>query len=217
MLNALRNDKKKYTIDDLEEILNKMMVGWQPNEHQYTTALIDQIAIHELGHAVVGLLSKHHAKMTKVVINLSSPKNPAYTIFENSNNNILTREALFEHLMILLAGRIGEEVVYGVSVSTGAINDFEEALKLAQHMVCYYGMGKKLIYPSMSEKYKEMIDTEVSTLISDAYGYSEFIIRNSKDLILEGADILKNDKVLKSDTLLKLMNDKYKSVLSLKL
>jgi cell division protease FtsH len=217
MLNALRNDKKKYSSEDLEEILNKMMVGWQPNEHQYTTALIDQIAIHELGHAVVGLLSKHHAKMTKVVINLSSPKNPAYTIFENSNNNILTREALFEHLMILLAGRIGEEVVYGVSVSTGAINDFEEALKLAQHMVCYYGMGKKLIYPSMSEKYKEMIDTEVSTLISDAYGYSEFIIRNSKDLIMEGAEILKNDKVLKSETLLKLMNDKYKSVLSLKL
>jgi len=217
MLNALRNDKKKYTIDDLEEILNKMMVGWQPNEHQYTTALIDQIAIHELGHAVVGLLSKHHAKMTKVVINLSSPKNPAYTIFENSNNNILTREDLFEHLMILLAGRIGEEVVYGVSVSTGAINDFEEALKLAQHMVCYYGMGKKLIYPSMSEKYKEMIDTEVSTLISDAYGYSEFIIRNSKDLIMEGAEILKNDKVLKSETLLQLMNDKYKSVLGLKL
>ena len=217
MLNALRNDKKKYSIEDLEEILNKMMVGWQPNEHQYTTALIDQIAIHELGHAVVGLLSKHHAKMTKVVINLSSPKNPAYTIFENSNNNILTREALFEHLMILLAGRIGEEVVYGVSVSTGAINDFEEALKLAQHMVCYYGMGKKLIYPSMSEKYKEMIDTEVSTLISDAYGYSEFIIRNSKDLIMEGAEILKNDKVLKSETLLQLMNDKYKSVLSLKL
>jgi cell division protease FtsH len=217
MLNALRNDKKKYSSEDLEEILNKMMVGWQPNEHQYTNALIDQIAIHELGHAVVGLLSKHHAKMTKVVINLSSPKNPAYTIFENSNNNILTREALFEHLMILLAGRIAEEVVYGVSVSTGAINDFEEALKLAQHMVCYYGMGKKLIYPSMSEKYKEMIDTEVSTLISDAYGYSEFIIRNSKDLIMEGAEILKNDKILKSETLLQLMNDKYKSVLSLKL
>jgi len=217
MLNALRNDKKKYTNDDLEVILNKMMVGWQPNEHQYTNALIDQIAIHELGHAVVGLLAKHHAKMTKVVINLSSPKNPAYTVFENSNNNILTREALFEHLMILLAGRIAEEVVYGVSVSTGAINDFEEALKLAQHMVCYYGMGKKLIYPSMSEKYKEMIDTEVSTLISEAYGYSEFIIRNSKDLIMEGAEILKNDKILKSETLLQLMNDKYKSVLSLKL
>jgi cell division protease FtsH len=217
MLNALRNDKKQYSVDDVDEVLNKMMVGWQPNEHQYTTDIIDQIAIHELGHAVVGLLSKHHSKMTKVVINLSSPKNPAYTIFEGSSNNILTREALFEHLMILLAGRIAEEVFYGVSVSTGAINDFEEALKLAERMVCYYGMGKKLIYPSMSEKYKEIIDTEVSTIISDAYGYAEFILRNSKDLITEGAEILKRDKVLKSETMLQLMNDKYKGVLSLKI
>jgi cell division protease FtsH len=217
MLNALRNNKNKYNIDDVDEVLNKMMVGWQPNEHQYSTDIIDQIAIHELGHAVVGLLSKHHSKMTKVVINLSSPKNPAYTIFEGSSNNILTREALFEHLMILLAGRIAEEVFYGVSVSTGAINDFEEALKLAERMVCYYGMGKKIIYPSMSEKYKEMIDTEVSTIINDAYGYAEFIVRNSKDLITEGAEILKQDKVLKADTMLKLMNEKYKSVLSLKI
>ena len=217
MLNALRNNKKQYNIDDVDDVLNKMMVGWQPNEHQYSTDIIDQIAIHELGHAVVGLLSKHHSKMTKVVINLSSPKNPAYTIFEGSSNNILTREALFEHLMILLAGRIAEEVFYGVSVSTGAINDFEEALKLAERMVCYYGMGKKLIYPSMSEKYKEIIDTEVSTIINDAYGYAEFILRNSKDLITEGAEILKRDKVLKSETMLQLMNEKYKSVLSLKI
>ena len=217
MLNALRNNKNQYNIDDVDEVLNKMMVGWQPNEHQYSTDIIDQIAIHELGHAVVGLLSKHHSKMTKVVINLSSPKNPAYTIFEGSSTNILTREALFEHLMILLAGRIAEEVFYGVSVSTGAINDFEEALKLAERMVCYYGMGKKIIYPSMSEKYKEMIDNEVSTIINDAYGYAEFIVRNSKDLITEGAEILKQDKVLKADTMLKLMNEKYKSVLSLKI
>jgi hypothetical protein len=34
---------------------------------------------------------------------------------------------------------------------------------------------------------------------------------------MEGAEILKNDKVLKSETLLQLMNDKYKSVLGLKL
>jgi len=217
MLNALRNNKNQYNIDDVDEVLNKMMVGWQPNEHQYSTDIIDQIAIHELGHAVVGLLSKHHSKMTKVVINLSSPKNPAYTIFEASSTNILTRESLFEHLMILLAGRIAEEVFYGVSVSTGAINDFEEALKLAERMVCYYGMGKKIIYPSMSEKYKEMIDNEVSTIINDAYGYAEFIVRNSKDLITEGAEILKIDKVLKADTMLKLMNEKYKSVLSLKI
>lgn len=217
MLNALRENRNKFTNGDIDSIVNKMLAGWQPSEHQFTTDIIDQIAIHELGHAIVGMLSSHHAKMTKVIINLSSPNSPAYTVFESSTSNILTREALFEHLMILLAGRIAEEVFYGVSVTTGAINDFEEALKLAEKMVCYYGMGKKIIYPSMSEKYKEIIDEEVAALINDAYGYAEFIIRNSKDLIAEGSEILKRDKILSYDSLVELMNLKYKSVLNLKI
>ena len=50
--------------------------------------------------------------MTKVVINLSAPSTPAYTVFEQPTSNFATREALFEHLMVLLAGRIAEEVFY---------------------------------------------------------------------------------------------------------
>jgi cell division protease FtsH len=217
MLNALRYDRKAFTSVDLDIVLNKIIAGWQPNDHQFTQNMIDQIAIHELGHAVVGMLSKHHAKMTKVIINLSAPKSPAYTVFESSAASIMTREALFEHLMILLAGRIAEETFFGISVTTGAINDFEEALKLAERMVSYYGMGKKLIYPSMSEKYKEMIDDEVATIISDAYGYSEFVIRNAKELIREGANILQENGVLKAEALVELMTTKYKSVLGLKI
>jgi cell division protease FtsH len=217
MLNALRFNRQSISNIDVDTVVNKMMVGWQPNEHKFTNDIIDKIAIHELGHAVVGILSKHHSKMKKVMINLSAPTSPAYTIFENTMNSISTREALFEHLMILLAGRIAEEVFYEVSVSTGAINDFEEALKLAQKMVVYYGMGENVIYPSMSEKYKEKIDTEVASIINDAYAYSEFIVRNSKDLIFEGAEILKKDKILTAETLIELMNRKYKNVFALKI
>jgi cell division protease FtsH len=214
MLNALRCDKTQFTNDDLDEVLNKMMVGWQPSDHEFTSDIIEQIAVHELGHAVVGICSIHHSKMKKVVINLSSPNSPAYTIFENNNSNFFTREALLEHLMILLAGRVAEEVFYGMSVTTGAINDFEEALKLAQKMVCYYGMGDKLIYPTLSEKYKEIIDTEVANLIQDAYKYGEYIIRNSKDLIMEGVEILLRDKVLKEETLSDLIESKYNNSLN---
>jgi cell division protease FtsH len=217
MLNALRNDREIFTIEDIDSVMNKMMVGWQPNEHEFTSNVIDSIAIHEMGHAVVGMLSKHHSKMSKVIINLSSPKTPAYTVFEAATSSIFTREALFEHLMILLTGRIAEEVFFDVSVTTGAINDFEEALKLAQQMIVYYGMGKQVIYPSMSDKYKEMIDSEVATLLHSAYEYAEFIIRNSKDLIQEGAELLKRDKLLKAETILGLLNDKYRHVLSLKM
>lgn len=216
MLNALKMNETKFTMNDIEVVLNRMMVGWQPNEHQFTANIIDNIAIHEMGHAIVGLLSKHHSKISKVIINLQAPQSPGYTVFEQSSSPIFTREALFEHLMILLAGRIAEEIVFDVSVTTGAIGDFEEALKLAQKMVVYYGMGKNVIYPSMSEKYKQMIDEEVAKLIHDAYSYAEFILRNSKEFMQEGAELLKRDKLLKAETLFDLLNTKYKSLLTLR-
>ena len=217
MLNALRLNRKSMNYEDLELVLNKMMVGWQPNEHEFTDSIIDHIAIHELGHAVVGLLCKHHAPVTKILINLQAPNSPGYTVFANNKSPIMTREALFEHLMILLSGRIAEEIFYGRSITTGAINDFEEALKLAQKMILYYGMGKHAVYPNMSEKYKEMVDVEVAGLIDEAYHYAEFLVRNSRDLIEEGAEILKQEKLVKAEQLIKLMNDKYQSIVALKL
>jgi len=217
MLNALRVNTTQFTFTDFDFIMNKMMAGWQPNEHQFTSDIIDHIAIHEMGHAVVGFLSKHHSKMSKVVINLSSPKSPGYTVFESSSSNIYVREALFEHLMILLSGRVAEEVFYNVSVTTGALNDFEEALKLAEKMVLYYGMGTNIIYPSNSEKYKELIDNDVIELIKNAHDCSHMIITSCKDLIYETSEILKRDKLLKADELNTLINEKYKEILTLKM
>jgi ATP-dependent Zn protease len=216
MLYALRNNRTSMSSSDMEIVLNKMMVGWQPNEHEFTDNIIDHIAIHEMGHTIVGLLCKHHAPVTKVIINLSAPNSPGYTVFANSKSPIMTREALFEHLMILLSGRIAEEVFYGRSITTGAISDFEEALKLAKKMIIYYGMGKHAVYPDLSEKYKEIIDIEVAGLIDQAYQYAEFLLGNSKDLIQEGAEILKRDKIIRADELILLMNEKFPSVFALK-
>jgi cell division protease FtsH len=215
MLYAIRNDRFVFTQSDVEIVMNRILAGWQPVEHQFTNNMLEQIAIHEMGHAMVGLLAKHHSKMTKVVINLSSPQSPGYTVFEGSTSSLYTREALFEHLMILLAGRIAEEVFYNVSVTTGAINDFEEALKLAEKMVVYYGMGKNLIYPSLSEKYKEKIDNEVIQLIQSAYSISHFIVKNCKEVIRECAGILNDNKILRADQLLELVTSKYPQVLKL--
>ena len=217
MLNALRENRDYFNNSDIDLIMNKMVAGWQPIDHEFNDGLIHQIAIHEMGHSVVGLLSKHHSKMRKVIINLSSPTSPAYTLFEAATNAMSTREALFEHLMILLAGRIAEEVFFETSVSTGAINDFEEALKLAEKMILYYGMGTEIIYPSRSEKYKEIIDGEIAELLNLAYQYSAYILQQSRELILEGAELLKRDKIVHANTLEDLMKTKYPEVWNLKI
>jgi len=148
---------------------------------------------------------------------LSAPNSPGYTMFESSTSNIYKREALFEHLMILLSGRIAEEIIYDVSVTTGALNDFDETLKLAEKMVHYYGLGTNAIYPSNSEKYKEIIDDEVSALIQAAYSMALVILKQCKPLIVECANILKKNKILKIDEMMHLIKTKYPETLDLKI
>lgn len=205
MLCALRNDRYLFTREDIEEVFNKIMAGWQPVDHQFSEDTLDRISVHEMGHAIVGLMCKHHAKMTKVVINLSSPKSPGYTVFEGSTDSIHTRESLFEHLMILLAGRIAEELIYDLSTTTGAINDFEEALKLANRMILYYGMGNAIIYPQTSEKYKEVIDDEIVELLNQAYRYSLNILLEHKNIILHFSKKLTKDKILYANEIKELL------------
>ena len=216
MLNALREDRQQIELKDVDHILNKMLAGWQPTEHHFNNDIIEHIVIHEMGHAIVGLFSEHHSKMTKVIINFSSPRSPGYTVFEASESTIYTRESLFEHLAILLAGRIAEECYCEVSITTGAINDFEEAYKLAEKMILYYGMGSKVIYPSNSDKYKEMIDNEVIQLIDEAYTYAQFIVQNSMELILDCADVLKRDKIMHASQIMEMIDTgKYENSLEL--
>ena len=216
MLFALRDDRTEYNIKDLDAIFNKIIAGWQSTDHEFTNDMIDRITVHEMGHAILGFLARHHAKMTKVVVNLSSPKTPGYTVFERSPSSIYLKEALFEHLIILLGGRIAEEVIYNVSITTGAINDFEEALKLAERMIVYYGMGENVLYPSNSEKYKEIIDNEVSLLINNAYFLGHAVLDNCRDIIMEASLRLKNDKLLKASDILKLIEERYPAVMELK-
>ena len=218
MLSALREDRLVMNMTDINNVMNRIMVGWQPTEHQFSSDIIDHIAIHEMGHVVMGMMSKHHANVSKVAINLYSPQSPGYTVFQPSTTNIYTRDALFEHLMILLSGRIAEEVFYNMTVTTGAINDFEEALKLAEKMITYYGMGKNLIYPSNSDKFREMIDDEVWALLNDAYAYAEFVIRNCRGYIGEMAERLKRDRLLRAEDLWAVLEtEPYQDLIMLKM
>ena len=76
-------------------------------------------------------------------------------------------------------------------------------------MINYYGMGEKIIYPSNSEKYKELIDNEITKLIQEAYTYASNIIDGAKDIIYEGALLLKEKRMLTANDLNELMENKY--------
>jgi cell division protease FtsH len=217
MLYALRENREMICKSDIEYIMNRIYAGWQTKENKFSDDIIERIVIHEMGHAIVGFLSRNHSRLSKIVLNLWSPKTPGYTIFENSDEdtNIYTKNGLFTHLMVLLAGRIAEEVYFGYSVTTGARQDLEQAFALAKNMIINYGMGKQNIYPDMSDHSKYLIDQEVNKLLMLANDSARDIILRSKNLVTDCAEILKRDKILKPEQIVNIIDEKYPEIWNL--
>lgn len=216
MLRALRENREIICSDDLEYIANRILAGWQAMEHHFSDDILDRIGIHEMGHAIVGYFCEDHAKLVKVCLNVWSPKTPGYTLFNatDQNANIYTKTGLVSHLMVLLSGRIAEEVFFGHSVTTGAKHDFEEAYRLAQNMIMQYGMGSQPIYPDSSDQSKYLIDQEVNALILDAQQRALTIINDAKALILDANAVLKSTHLLKVEQIDALIRDRYPHLLA---
>ena len=210
MLYALRNNREQIKQKDLEQVLNRILVGWQPNEHKMSPELLYKIAIHEMGHAICGLLTEHD-ELIKVSLNMQSPKTPGYTLFESNeeDNGLQTKNKLFSRLMVLLSGRIAEEVFFNQAVTTGASHDLEVAKQLAEQMILFYGMGSSLIFPNNSEKYKEVIDTEIILLLQTAYDKAKIIIEMSKSFLDQSAKLLLVDNILTVDTIISIIKTNY--------
>jgi len=214
MLNALRMNRTAMVLKDIELGISKMTVGWQPVEHEFTEEMLQRICVHEMGHFLLGLIAKNHPPVEKVMINLFSPRSPGYTTFEPGKNvNIYTKNELTDHLMILLGGRIAEELIYSNCITTGASNDLKEASDMAHNMVEMYAMSSAKpgsVYIShLSEKSKEAIDDEVIGHLEEAAKRAYYNLAECKDLLLETADMLMHERILLPKQVLQLIKNDY--------
>ncbi len=202
MLHALRDNRKEMTRTDLETMSTRTLTGFQAVETKITPQQLYQVAIHEMGHAFTSLLSGHK-KVIKVNIHLWSPKSLGFTLFETDDTTMMTKEQLIGELMVLLGGRIAEELFFGEKISTCASHDIEQTKKIAGQMVSTWGMGNRVIYPTGSEFYRQSLEKEVDALIQNAYETTKTLLESRKDLIHEMAEELVKTREIKVADLLK--------------
>jgi len=196
MLLALRSSRKSMSLNDINEVVNREIGGFQASAHNFSSQTIDKIAIHEMGHAIVGLEAIDSYSMTKVILNWNSPSSPGYTVFDSEYKDIPSRQMLQSHLATLLAGRVSEEIFFDNSVTIGALNDLEKAFDISKKMITNYGLGSKLVYPIHSDESKKKLDQEIENIITDAYNYAYEIINKNKKLIRLCANKLIESKIL---------------------
>ena len=212
---AVRREKQAITMSEIDEAIDRVIMGPAKITKKYTPNEKKLVAYHEAGHAVLGIKLDNANDVQKVTIiprgeaggyNLMLPKEEKYTA---------TKTELLEEIMGLLGGRVAEEVVFG-EISTGAHNDFSKATKIARSMVTEYGMSSlgpiQLETPegssflgrdynknrNFSDQVALEIDTEVRKIINECYEKAKKLIEKNRDLL----DLIANT-LLEYETLTK--------------
>jgi cell division protease FtsH len=124
-----------------------------------------------------------------------------------------TKEELVDRMIVALAGRAAEEVVFG-RVTNGAANDLEKVTEIARAMVFEWGMSESVSSRTMradnyalSEATKRVRDEEQAHLTDGAYEEAARLLRKHRAPLDRIAAALLEKETLVRDELLELVAD----------
>ncbi len=198
---AARHDRKEIGQRELEEALEKVMLGPQRKTKILKGKEKEISAFHEAGHALVSELLPEADPVHKVSL-ISRGEALGYTWNLPAEDKFLTTKSRFKaQLASLLGGRAAEELVFN-EATTGAENDLRQATKIAREMVVNYGMSEKLgpiVYGEReelvflgrelaehkvtSEKTAALIDKEIKRIVEEAFNKAKEILEKHRDLL----------------------------------
>ena len=213
---AARNNEKAITNVDLYEAINKVMIGPQKKSRLVTETDKRITAYHESGHAILAKLLPNCDPVQEVSI---IPRGMAagYTMTRPDNdNNHLEKAKLLDDIVMTLGGRVAEELIIQ-DVSAGASNDISVVTDRARKMVTEWGMSEKIgpvnygdndqifvgrdyqTRANYSESMAALIDSEIETIIKDAYKKATELLSANKSLLDVMARVLIENETIYQD------------------
>jgi len=211
---AARKNKEAITMEEIEEAIDRIMIGLERKGVVITDKEKKKIALHELGHAMMTLMSENAEPLHKVTI---IPRGMALGVTQQlpiSDKHLYDKKELIDRILVMLGGRAAEEVFYGKEgITTGAENDLQRATDLAYRMVSMWGMSDKIGPVSVSRvtnpflggatqqveispELAREIDKEVQQLLTSLYEKAKQILEENKEAILAVADKLVEKETL---------------------
>ncbi len=215
---AVRNNRKKVIMTDLDEAVEKAMIGLQKKSRVIREEERRVIAYHETGHAIMGSFTEGADKVHKVTIVPRGTAALGYTFhIPEDDKHIVTEKQLLAEIDVLLGGRGAEQVKFGV-VSTGAENDLSKATDIARSMITDYGMSDKFYNVALSkrgagylgnqepqlvreyaETTQQYIDEEIAKIIEERYKAVLQMLTEKKDLLEKIAQRLLDKETIESE------------------
>ena len=200
---AARNNKEKISNEDIDNSIDRVLVGIEKKSKVMTEEDKEITAYHEIGHALLDKLLKASNELHKVsIIPRGWALGVTWTRPKDEKLHV-SKEKLIAKITMSLGGRAAEEVVYGEDkVGTGASQDLQNVTNLAKKMVTQWGMSEKMgtmaygksqehvfmgrdfgHQRDYSEEVAFQIDSEMKRIVDECYA-------NAKQLLTENRDMM---------------------------
>jgi len=197
---AARDNRTLISESDMDEAVDRVMMGPAKKSRKYSVDEKKTVAYHEAGHAVIGIKLEDANVVQKVTI-IPRGRAGGYNLMVPIEEKFLeTKKSLIARITSYLGGRVAEEIVFD-TVTTGAYNDFQVATHIARSMVTEFGMSDlgPIQYESaggnvflgrdyfkeknFSDQVAHEIDKEVRHIITTCYEKARALILNNRDLL----------------------------------
>lgn len=198
---AARYNKDVIHMADIENSIDKVLAGPEKKNKIMTEKDKELTAYHEVGHALVAVMTPGCDPLRKVTI---IPRGMALGItwvMPDADKVSITKKELIATIAMALGGRAAEEVVYN-EVTTGASSDLEKVTSIARKIVTVYGMNEKLgqitygkrnehtfmgrdfgTERDYGEEVAAIIDREVKILVDEQYAYAKRLLMENRDAV----------------------------------
>jgi len=186
---AVRAGRKKVSMADFDEAVEKTMVGLQKKTRVVNEEERKIVAYHETGHALVAAFTPGSDPVHKITIIPRGMGALGYTMQLPSEDTYLkSKKKLLGEVDVMLGGRAAEQIIFG-EVSTGAANDIQRATDTVRSMITSYGMsdrffnmtlgksgqgygsGEPELVREYSENTQQYIDDEIAATLKERYGH----------------------------------------------
>jgi cell division protease FtsH len=195
---AARRNLKNIGMSELQESIDRVTMGPARKSRIISEKEKRATAYHEAGHAVTGHFMLPGYRANKITIVPRGRAGGYASFVPEEDQTSQTRDEYSDMLVFMMGGRAAEEIVFN-HFTTGASNDLQRATRLARMMVTRFGMSdvlgprtygedNSMIFlgrdlgeqRDYSEHYAEVIDTEVTRILQEAYARAKNILTEKR-------------------------------------
>ena len=219
---AARYGQKEITMANIEEAIDKVIAGPEKKNKIITDQEKRIIAIHEMGHTLVGKILPKCDPVHKVTI-VSRGMALGLTMTLPEDHVLTSKQEIMDRMAMMLGGRVAEEIVFG-EITTGAQNDLQRSTELARKIVMEFGMterfgpitfgkGNEQVFmgrdfgheKDYSEAVAGEIDEEIRRIVTENYLRAKELLTKNKIKLIKISNVLIEKETLDSDEIDRLM------------